>query len=173
VEEARPAGSDDVSAIVGLARAAVAELTAQRGGAVWARREARQEPIEPGVAAAVEAAGPDAAALVGTIDGTVVGYAFSRIELLPGGERLAVVSDLYVDPGARGVGVGEALMDALVEHATARGAIGIDAIALPGDRATKNFFESFGLKARAIAVHRALGAAQATTPVEGNQEGEQ
>jgi hypothetical protein len=32
----------------------------------------------------------------------------------------------------------------------------MDSLALPGDRATKNFFESFGLKARAIVVHRSL-----------------
>jgi len=33
---------------------------------------------------------------------------------------------------------------------------GIDAAALPGNRALKNFFERFGLTARAIVVHRAL-----------------
>ena len=32
----------------------------------------------------------------------------------------------------------------------------IDALALPGNRAAKNFFERFGLTARAIVVHRSL-----------------
>ena len=54
------------------------------------------------------------------------------------------------------MGVGEAMMDLLVERARAAEAVGIDALALPGDRHTKNFFETFGLTARAILVHRAL-----------------
>jgi hypothetical protein len=36
------------------------------------------------------------------------------------------------------------------------GCVGIDALALPGNRQTKNFFESFGFTARAIVVHRRL-----------------
>lgn len=52
----------------------------------------------------------------------------------------------------------------LIDHATVAGAIGVDSLALPGDRGTKNFFESFGLKARAIVVHRAIGPAAASEP---------
>ena len=37
-----------------------------------------------------------------------------------------------------------------------QGCFGVDSLALPGDRHTKNFFESFGLVARAIIVHRSL-----------------
>jgi hypothetical protein len=32
----------------------------------------------------------------------------------------------------------------------------VDSLALPGDRHTKNFFEAFGLVARAIVVHKTL-----------------
>ncbi|MGH9181071.1 MAG: hypothetical protein ACRDY5_05080 [Acidimicrobiales bacterium] len=35
---------------------------------------------------------------------------------------------------------------------------GIDAVALPGQRATKNFFEGNGFTARLIVMHRRLGA---------------
>lgn len=42
-------------------------------------------------------------------------------------------------------------------RATAAGCLGIDALALPGNRETKNFFEASGLTARAIVVHRSLG----------------
>ena len=55
--------------------------------------------------------------MVGTIDGTVVGYGVSRLATLADGSQLAVVTDLYVDPEARGVGLGEAMMDLLVAHA--------------------------------------------------------
>ncbi|MEZ5207350.1 MAG: hypothetical protein R2690_10330 [Acidimicrobiales bacterium] len=34
------------------------------------------------------------------------------------------------------------------------GAVTVSTPSLPGDRSTKNFFESFGLVARAIVVHR-------------------
>ena len=95
---------------------------------------------------------------VGLIDDAVVGYASMHPERLHDGSQLAVVTDLYVTPGARGVGVGGALMDLLIDAARADGAVGIDSLALPGDRATKNFFERFGLTARAIVVHRSLMA---------------
>ena len=49
-----------------------------------------------------------------------------------------------------------AMMEALVAWCRAQGCFGVDSIALPGDRHTKNFFESFGLVARAIVVHRSL-----------------
>ena len=67
-----------------------------------------------------------------------------------------MIDGLYVEPGARGVGVGEAVMDAVVTWSESKGCRGIDGFALPGDRETKNFFERFGLTARAILVHRSL-----------------
>ncbi|MDH3754909.1 MAG: GNAT family N-acetyltransferase, partial [Acidimicrobiia bacterium] len=73
------------------------------------------------------------------------------------GSRLAVLEQIYVLPEARGVGVGESIMGEVEAFAQSQGCIGIDSLALPGDRATKNFFETFGLVARAITVHRKLG----------------
>lgn len=155
MEHARRAGPDDVAAIVALARQAVAELRPNRGGSVWWRREAHREPIEQVITAAVEE-DPTRTAVVGTVDDVVVGYALMRAETLHDGAVLATISDLFVDPEARGIGVGEAMMDILEEDARALGAIGLDGIVLPGDRASKNFFETFGLTARAIIVHRSL-----------------
>jgi GNAT superfamily N-acetyltransferase len=101
-------------------------------------------------------ADPGALVLAGTIDGTVVGYAVAVTEELRTGERLGIVTDVYVDPGAREVGVGEAMLDQVVAWCEDAGCIGIDALALPGNRHTKNFFESFKFTARAIVVHRRL-----------------
>ena len=50
---------------------------------------------------------------VGTIDGVVVGYGTVRADDLAAGERIGVIEELYVEPEARGVGVGEAIMDAV------------------------------------------------------------
>lgn len=141
-----------------MARLAIAELTPHRGGAVWHRYEARSEPIEPALAQLLASDDPDTLAVVGLIDDTPIGYGVMSMESLHDGRMLAVVSDLYVLPDARGIGVGEAMMDLLVERSQSAGAVGIDALALPGDRQTKNFFETFGLKARAIVVHRSFEA---------------
>lgn len=156
MEGARPAVAADVDAVTLLARQAIEELSPNRGGSVWRRREARPEPLDDGLAAAVAGRAPGTFAVVGTVDDTVVGYGVLHDEELHDGTTLSVVTDLYVDPEARAIGVGEAMMDLLVDHARSVGAIGIDALALPGDRHTKNFFETFGLTARAILVHRSL-----------------
>jgi GNAT superfamily N-acetyltransferase len=153
-ETARPADLDDLDVLVELAEAAIEEKRAQKGGAVWARRERRGEPLDHSLRAAIAA--PDQEVAVGLLDGTVVGYGAARVELLADGGRLGVIEDLFVDPGCREVGVGEVLMNHLLDWCRARGCFGVDSLALPGDRTTKNFFESFGLVARAIVVHRRL-----------------
>ncbi len=153
-ENARTASPDDLDRVTSLASAAVAELTPTRGGELWARREARPAPVADTLAAAID--DPDQELFVGELDGVVVGYAAVRSEPLRDGSHLAVLDDIYVDPDARGVGVGELMMDQVVAWATDKGCVGIDSVALPGNRATKNFFESFGLVARAIVVHRPL-----------------
>ena len=154
IEAARPASADDVPRLAELARAAIAELRATKGGEVWARRDARTEPLEESLAADVS--NPGALVLAGVIDDAMVGYAVAITETLSDGSSLARLTDVYVESEARGVGVGEAMLDAVVAWATERNCIGIDALALPGNRETKNFFESFGLVARAIVVHRPL-----------------
>jgi ribosomal protein S18 acetylase RimI-like enzyme len=154
IEAARPASSADLARLAELARAAIAELRTTKGGEAWARREARQEPIDASLAGDLDHA--DALVLVGTIDDVVIGYAVAVIEKLCDGSDLARLTDVYVEPEARGVGVGEMLLDAVVAWASERHCTGIDSLALPGNRETKNFFESFGLVARAIVVHRPL-----------------
>ncbi len=153
-EASRPATLDDLPRLAELAEAAVAELRQGRGGDLWARHTGRQPPYEEGLRSAIEA--HDHVVLAGTVDGLVMGYGVARTEPLADGALLGVVTDLYTEAGCRELGLGEAMMDALVAWCRERGCIGVDSIALPGDRHTKNFYESFGLVARAIVVHRAL-----------------
>jgi GNAT superfamily N-acetyltransferase len=152
----RRADEADVGRIAQLARRGRAELAAERGGPLWLAREARADPIEAGLADDV--ANDDALVVVGTYDGVVVGYATATTEVLRDGSLLARLSDIYVEPGARDIGVGEAMMDDVIAWAVARGCCGIDSLALPGMRASKNFFERYGLKARQLIVHRSFGA---------------
>lgn len=155
MDETRPATGADLPRLAELADLALDELAAQRGGWVWSRREARPRPVAAGLAAALD--DPDQHVVVGLVAGYVAGYGVARLEALRDGElMIGVVSDLYTEPPFRAVGVGAAMMGALVEHCRQRGCVGVDSLALPGDRATKNFFESFGLKARALLVHAAF-----------------
>ena len=145
---------DDVDRLAELASEAVAEQRDGRGGSVWSVREAREVPAALSLAADV--ADPDRLVLAGTYDGVVVGYAAVHIESLRDGRRLGIVSDVYVEPGGRDVGVGEALLGECVAWCRQQGCAGIDALALPGNRETKNFFERFGFTARALTVHKKL-----------------
>lgn len=156
MEAARLATADDVPRLAELTAEAVAEQAEGRGGAIWMRKEARQRPA--GGSLAADVADPDRLVLAGTIDGTVIGYAAAHVEELADGALLGVVSDIYVEAEARGVGVGEVMIDEVLAWCTTRGCVGVDALALPGNRHTKNFFETFGFKARALVVHRSLVA---------------
>jgi ribosomal protein S18 acetylase RimI-like enzyme len=154
VEGSRPATAADIPRVVELARLVRAELSAMRGGDLWLARDTWPEPLEDAYAALV--ARDDAHVVVGTIDDAVIGYGVVLVETLRSGARLGVVTDLFVEEEARGVGVGEAVVDALVAHCWAQRCMGIDASALPGHRAAKNFFETHGFTARALVMHRRL-----------------
>ena len=140
--------------MVELAELMRAELAAMRGGRLWLERDAWPEPLEDAYDALL--ARDDARLLLGTIDDVVLGFAAVVVEQLRSGARLGVVTDLFVEPEAREVGVGEVLADAVVEHCRTAGCVGVDAVALPGHRAAKNFFEAHGFTARALAMHRPL-----------------
>jgi GNAT superfamily N-acetyltransferase len=151
---ARPAVESDLDEMIRLDRAAREHLAPLRGGELHLLWSTRPEP--PDASLREDLADPEQCVLVGFVGGAVVGYAIATEVQLRDGTSVAEVGELFVEPPARGVGVGEALMEGLLEWSAERGCIGIDARALPGDRATKNFFESFGLVARAISVHRDL-----------------
>jgi len=154
MEGVRPAQEADVPRLAELCRRALADTVAARGGALYAAREARPEPYEDSLTAAL--GDPDREVWAGTIDDTVVGYAVGRVEELRTGKALGVIEDIYVEPEARSVGVGEAMMNASLQWFTSRGCAGVDAAALPGDRATKNFFEESRFTARLLVMHHRL-----------------
>jgi GNAT superfamily N-acetyltransferase len=140
----RPATPEDAARLAELTAEAIAEQADGRGGSIWARREGVREP------------GGDTLDLVGTIDGAVVGFARVGTESLADGALLGVLTGIYVEPLARGVSVGEVMLDEVLAWCKDRGCVGVDAHALPGNRDTKNFFETFGMTARLIVMHRAL-----------------
>jgi GNAT superfamily N-acetyltransferase len=152
----RPALTDDLDELARLDGLARAHLAALRGGEMYLLHTARRDPPQDSLAA--DLADVDRVVLLGCLGDVPVGYAVASINPLADGTSSADVAEVFVEPEARGVGLGAMLMHQLVHWAKDRGCVGIDARALPGDRATKNFFESFGLVARAITVHRDLRA---------------
>ena len=147
---ARRAEAADLPELAELVRVCIAELSTQRGGPMWAITDARTEPIEDSIARDLESA--DALVLCGLYDGVTMGLAVARIVPTSDTQIYTRVTDLFTLPDARHVGVGEAMMDECVSWSRLRGAMAIDAAVLPGTRDAKNFFEGFGLTARALTV---------------------
>ena len=150
-QKARPADCDEIAA---LATEALAEKAVQRGGRLLLSTQF------PGGLTSAELAAATAderkGIWVARLSDAAVGFALAELQKLANGGLIVRARALYVLKEARGVGVGESLMKAVLDWAARSGAEGVDSVALPGDRATKNFFEQFGLKARAILVHRSL-----------------
>ena len=156
MEGARAATECDLPRLVELCRQLLAELRSQdRGGPLFVVREGRAEPVEDSLRA--EVLDPACTVVVGTIDEVVVGYATGRVDALRDGSRLGLIDELFVEPEARAVGVGEAMMQPLLTWFRSRGCLGVDSTALPGLRATKNFFEESGFSARLIVMHHRMG----------------
>lgn len=152
-ETTRAAARDEADAVVGLMREGRTGLREARGGALWLDRQALVEPLDSVVDTRLEDS--DWLVQLAFIDATPLGVLVAERETISE-QTVAVVREVFVVEAARGVGLGELMMDATVAWATERGCIGVDGYALPGDRATKNFFETFGLVARGIVVHRSI-----------------
>jgi GNAT superfamily N-acetyltransferase len=165
MEAARQATAADLPRLAELRRMASDELRPMRGGELLLAKEAPQGRERAGGA---HLDGPDTGTWVGTIDGTIVGYSTAHVEPVAAGDgrggepgdagtaRVGVIDELFVEVDARAVGVGEALMGAMLAWFTPRGCTGVDALALPGHRAAKNFFEESGFTARLLVMHRRL-----------------
>lgn len=151
MEAARLATAGDQARLEELFANAHAELAPMRGGAVFLARE-----IPAGVPTSGDESRP---VWVGTIDDTPVGYAVGHVEHLRDGTVLGVIDQLFVEAEARDVGVGEALIGEVLSWFRSHGCSAADAAALPGNRQTKNFFETSGFSARLIVMHHRLSGA--------------
>ena len=155
VESVRTAHPGDGHRVGELCQAAVDHLAGARGGPLYVRRESRlvaKALLRPGGLDGL-VADPRRRVLVGSVDDAVVGVAVGHLDAV-GEATLGVVDGCYVDPEARRLGVGRALLDGLVEWFSGERCGGVDAGALPGDRAMKSLLEASGFKARLITMHR-------------------
>jgi GNAT superfamily N-acetyltransferase len=147
VRAATPADRPEIDR---LRRLAFAERRAARDGELWAAIDA------PGIASSNPATHATSATYLGLIDAVAVAVTDIHRQDLADGGHLAVIDELYVEPGAREVSVGEYLLAAAIDWAAGQGCRGIDALVMPGAREAKNLFERMGLKARTITMHKVL-----------------
>ena len=156
MEPARAATAADVERLVELAHALRAELRDDaRRAAVGDPRRARPSPTRRRSRRCSSRA--DATVVVGTIDAVVVGYGTMEIEVLADGSRLARDRrPLRRTRSAGGRGGGDHCHRARRRLRDSAGCAGIDAVALPGHRQAKNFFERNGFTARALVMHKPL-----------------
>ncbi len=155
MESARRATVDDLAEIERIGANHRGDIVGQRGASIFLQREAGRWPNHDRLRDLI--AGQAGVVVVGCYDGVVFGYGVVVYEAIGDGTTIARLTDFVVEPEIRGSGIGEAMMNLVVDLAAQAGCVGIDSVALPGDRETKNFFESFGLKARLLTVHRQLG----------------
>jgi GNAT superfamily N-acetyltransferase len=154
VEAARAATDDDLPVVAELAAQLRAATADQRGGPLWSVYEALPAPTVDSLAGRLR--DPELATIVGTLDGVVLAYGLAHLTTVRDTRTLAVIDELLVAEPARAVGLGEAVLGALVAWAAAHGALGVDATALPGDRSAKNFYEAAGFTARRLVMHSSL-----------------
>ena len=154
MERARPARDADLEDLERLWTQAVAELDGQRGGWSLAGSLWREDLAQFLHRALHNPDGPRLLVL-GLADGLPVGLASLRAER-DRREPLGQLELIYVEPTARQSGVASAMLALAVARCDEWGVAGLDAPALPGNRAAKSFFERQGMQARMLTMHRPL-----------------
>jgi GNAT superfamily N-acetyltransferase len=155
VELARPATEADRAACARLVGEALSHAASMRGGPALLADVTAEVLLGRWADGGGDGDG-GVAVFVGEFEGAVVGVlAVDAPDT--GGQRRGRIECCYVEEDARGVGVGTALMDAAVSWCDAAGCVEVDAMALPGDRATKQRLEAAGFTARLLTLSRRLG----------------
>lgn len=147
MERARPAQASDAAACRSLLAVVLESAQAMRGGPALIGHQTAQTLLERWHR-------PQSALWVGEYEGAVVGLLGATVDV---SARRARIECCYVEEAARGVGVGTALMHEAVAWSEAQGCTEVDALALPGDRHTKQRLEAAGFTARLLTLSRRLG----------------
>jgi GNAT superfamily N-acetyltransferase len=144
----RHAKATDLGALREIDVSSRSILIDQRGGEAWL---AEHPPLTEMVDAELVSR-----SLVGVIDDVIVGFVVWAIEDDPQRGRVIRVERVHVVADARELGFGDALLGAVIDVGRARDCRYVEAVALPGDRETKNLYERAGITARSITVSKRL-----------------
>jgi GNAT superfamily N-acetyltransferase len=151
MELARLARADDRQACTRLLSQALVAAESMRGGAALVGDATTITLLDRWTQP-----GGSTQLLVGEYEGAVVGLLAVTAAPGPRGATNGLIGCCYVEAAARGVGVGTALMDAAVAWCAEKGCASVDALALPGDRTTKQRLEGSGFTARLLTLSRRL-----------------
>ncbi len=152
MESVRTADRDDIARLMELFGELKAEMEDHRGR--WYELDSWPEPVEDWFAASID--DPDILVLVGMIEQYPVGYSVTEIrDTLPQSQHSHIghIREIFVEPAAREVSVGELLLSAAISWLKARSIRSADIAVSPGHRAAKNFCEENGFVARSIIMH--------------------
>lgn len=153
MERARPATEADRAACAQLLAQALTGAASMRGGPALIGRATPDVLL-----ARWSGAAADAGLFVGEYEGAVVGLLGVVADAADHGDaRRGRIECCYVEEAARSVGVGAALTEAALSWCATAGCDEVDALALPGDRLTKQRFEASGFTARLLTLSRRLG----------------
>lgn len=139
---ARLATPEDLGDLVALYRGLDEEMCDLRPS--WRRTNGLPPPFEEALGSKLR----ESTVIIGVFDDVPVGFLIATPS-----DTAWVVEYVFTQPEARGISVGEAMMHLLYERAARYGVDAFDVAVLPGHRATKNFFEGQGFKARLIIMH--------------------
>jgi GNAT superfamily N-acetyltransferase len=142
VRAAREADTEQCEAIDFSARQGLSD---QRGGEAWL---AEHEPLS-------HVGDWLTHSFVAEIDTVIVGFLVGGVVDTSRG-RVFRVDRVYVVADARELGCGDDLLAAAMSRAGETGCAFLEAVALPGDRDTKNLYERAGVTARSITVSKRL-----------------
>ena len=148
----RPAQIEDKEILGELLLHAQNELKNQRGGMLYLQTEVRANfsSLE------ADLKDPDSMLAVGVFENLVVGWGAVNTYQVEDGPKIGRITEIYVQPEARNIGVGEVVISSLLEWAKANGCGGIEGTALPGNREMKGIFERFGIKTRLLVLYKDL-----------------
>lgn len=121
---------------------------------LWEYADGLDEPVEESIRAMISA--NDRTLYVAQESGAIVGFLEASVEGLlrqARGEKVGVIRMIFTLDGARGVGIGDAMLERALTDFRAQGIKLFDARVSPGHRHAKNFFEAHGFKARLIVMH--------------------
>jgi GNAT superfamily N-acetyltransferase len=155
METARLAHETDQPACTALLRQALAHARTVRGGTALVG----DATVEQLLGRWAAGGSPEAVLYVGEFHQAVVGLGAATVSVRAGSgatDRTGRIECCYVEDGARGVGVGTALMASLTAWCGEQGCLDVDALALPGDRLTKQRLEAAGFTARLLVLNRRL-----------------
>jgi GNAT superfamily N-acetyltransferase len=155
VESVRLATDGDAERLSELAGQMTAAAATQRGASEVVAPE-WEAPIDEHLRRWLSEGSATHRAWVGSFEGLVCGFALAHLDEGDERPRRGVLDACFVEPAARGVGLGRLLLDACLAWMAARGCAGVDGAAFPGDRTAKNFYEGAGFKARLLTMHRPL-----------------